>query len=395
VKEKGFKSLTRVEEAKSKFFSPLDPLDRAETAPLPEADGRIAEKDVYAPRPAPHYRRAAMDGFAVKASDTFGASESSPNRINVGDAVAPDVALPVHTGGHVPDEADAVLKIEDTRRTGDDLEIYAPLAPGDNVSPVGEDVNEGDLLVEKGSRIGPSHLGLLRSLGVESLELAELPKVAVIPTGEELVSPGEEPGPGETVQSNGLMISSCVRRWGGSPEEREVLSDRPEDLRSALYGSLEKSDAVVFIGGSSVGRRDRIIEVLEGEGEVLVHGIAIQPGKPAALALVEDTPVLVLPGYPVAALAVAYFFLKPLIEYLLGVEEEERTASVELKKKISSRLGRLSLVRVKVEAGGAYPIRVAGSGVLSSVTRSDGFVLVPEDSEGIAAGKVVDLHYWT
>jgi molybdopterin molybdotransferase len=336
-----------------------------------------------------------MDGFAVKASDTFGSSESSPNRINVGDAVAPSVAVPVHTGGHVPDEADAVLKIEDTRRTGDDLEIYAPLAPGDNISPVGEDVNEGDLLVEKGSRIGPSHLGLLRSLGVESLELAELPKVAVIPTGEELVSPGEEPGPGETVQSNGLMISSCVRRWGGSPEEREVLSDRPEDLRSALYGSLEKSDAVVFIGGSSVGRRDRIIEVLEGEGEVLVHGIAIQPGKPAALALVEDTPVLVLPGYPVAALAVAYFLLKPLIEYLLGVEEEERTASVELKKKISSRLGRLSLVRVKVEAGGAYPIRVAGSGVLSSVTRSDGFVLVPEDSEGIAAGKVVDLHYWT
>ncbi|MEF8837347.1 MAG: gephyrin-like molybdotransferase Glp [Candidatus Bipolaricaulota bacterium] len=394
MKEKGFKSLTRVEEAKKKFFSLLEHLGRIETAPLSESDGRIAGEDVYAPRPAPHYRRAAMDGFAVKASDTFGASESSPNRMKVGDAVSPGVAAPVHTGGSVPDEADAVLKIEDTRKTGDDLEVYAPLAPGDNVSPVGEDVNEGDLLIEKGSRIGPSHLGLLRSLGIESLKLSPKPTVAVIPTGEELVSPGEEPGPGEAVQSNGIMIAGCVRRWGGEPEEREVLSDRPEDLRSALNSSLEESDAVVFIGGSSVGRRDRIIEVLEDEGEVLVHGVAVQPGKPAALALIGDTPVLVLPGYPVAALAVAYFFLKSLIQYLIGDEGEDKTATVKLKKKISSKLGSLSLVRVKVEDGEAYPIRVAGSGVLSSVTRSDGFVLVPEDSEGVAAGKSVELHYW-
>ncbi len=394
MKEKGFRSLTRLEEAKTEFFSAIEPLDRAETVSLPESDGRVAAEDLLAPRSAPHYRRAAMDGFSVKASDTFGASESSPNRLKIGESVETGVASPVHTGGNVPEEADGVLKIENTRREGESLDVYASIAPGDNVSPIGEDVEKGDILLEEGTIVQPSHLGLLRSLGVESMDLMVKPKITVVPTGEELVPAGEEPAPGETVQSNGIMIASCVRRWGGKAEEKEVLSDQPDDLRFVLGFGLDNSDAVVFTGGSSVGRRDRIVEVLEEEGEVIVHGVAVQPGKPVVLALVEGTPVIGLPGYPVAALADAYFFLKPLINHLIGVQPEERTGTVRLEKKISSKLGRLSLVRVRVEQGEAYPIRVAGSGVLSSVTRSDGFVLVPEDSEGIAAGKTVELHYW-
>ncbi|MBS3765499.1 molybdopterin molybdotransferase MoeA [Candidatus Bipolaricaulota bacterium] len=394
MKEKGFKDLVRVDEAREEFFSPVEPLDRTEELPLPEADGRVSAADVLAPRPAPHYRRAAMDGFAVRAADTFGASQSSPNRLKVSESVREGAAVPVHTGGHVPDEADAVLKIEDTRRGDDRLDVYSSIAPGDNVSPVGEDVEKGDVLLEKGTRIQPSSLGLLRSLGLETLNLVARPEVTVVPTGEELVSPGEEPGPGETVQSNGVMISSCVRRWGGEPKEREVLSDRPEDLRTALNAGVDESDAVAFTGGSSVGRRDRIVKVLEEEGEVLVHGVAVQPGKPVALALVEWTPVIALPGYPVAALADAYFFLEPLIQHLTGAKSEDKTATVRLTRKISSKLGRLSLVRVRVEEGEAHPIRVAGSGVLSSVTRSDGFVLVPEDSEGVAVGEEVELHHW-
>lgn len=394
MKEKGFKDLARVEEARKEFFSPVEPLNRTEELPLAEADGRISPEDVLAPRPAPHYRRAAMDGFAVQAADTFGAGQSSPNRLKVGESVGEGVAVPVHTGGHVPDEADCVLKIEDTRRQDESLDVYSAIAPGDNVSPVGEDVEKGDVLLKKGSKIQPSGLGLLRSLGFERLNVVAKPKVTVVPTGEELVSPGEEPGPGETVQSNGIMISSCVRRWGGNPNEREVLSDRPEDLRDALNTGVNESDAVAFTGGSSVGRRDRIVEVLEEEGQVLVHGVAVQPGKPVAMALIEGTPVIALPGYPVAALADAYFFLKPLIQHLTGAKSEDRTSTVRLARKISSKLGRLSLVRVKVEKGEANPIRVAGSGVLSSVTRSDGFVLVPEDSEGIAAGETVELHHW-
>jgi len=394
MKEKGFKELTRVNSALEFLLSKVEPLNRAEEVPLAKSGGRIAASAVTAPRPAPGYRRAAMDGFAVKASDTFGATESSPNRIDLAESVKQGTAIPVHTGGFVPDEANAVLKIEDTRKEGGELAVYSSLAPGDNVSPVGEDVEQGDKLIEKGEEVQPAHLGLLRSLGVESVQVLDKPSVAVLPTGEELVPPGEEPGPGQTVQSNGIMVAEAVRTWGGVPEEKEVLSDEPSDLARGLDWGLNGKDVVVFTGGSSVGRRDRIVEVLEGRGEVLTHGVAIQPGKPVALALVEGTPVIALPGYPVATLTDAYFFLRPLLAHLNGRNTENSTGKVKLTRKIHSKLGKLSLVRVEVEAGKATPVRVSGSGVLSSVTRSDGFVLVPEDSEGIAAGEEVELHDW-
>ena len=394
MKKKGFKELTRVDDALESFLAKVDPLDRVEKVPLAESGGRIAAGAVTAPRPAPHYRRAAMDGFAVRASDTFGATESSPNRINLADSVKQGTAIPVHTGGFVPDEANAVLKIEDTRKEGDKLAVYSSLAPGDNVSPVGEDVEQGDMLIEKGEEVQPAHLGLLRSLGVETIQVLGKPTVGVLPTGEELVPPGQEPGPGQTVQSNGIMVADAVRTWGGLPEEKELLSDEPSELARGLDWGLNGKDVVVFTGGSSVGRRDRIVEVLEGRGEVLTHGVAIQPGKPVALALVEGTPVIALPGYPVATLADAYFFLRPLLAHLNRRKTEDSTVKVKLDRKIHSKLGKLSLVRVEVEDGEATPVRVSGSGVLSSVTRSDGFVLVPEDSEGIAAGEEVELHDW-
>lgn len=394
MKEKGFKELTQVDEALESLLSKIDPLNRVKEVPLAQSGGRIVASPVTAPRSAPHYRRAAMDGFAVRASDTFGATESSPNRIELADSVRQVTAVPVHTGGFVPGEADAVLKIEDTRKEGEKLAVYSSLAPGDNVSPVGEDVEQGDLLIDKGDEVQPSHLGLLRTLGVESVPVLEKPGVAVLPTGEELVSSGEEPGPGQTVQSNGIMVSESVRRWGGAPEEKEILSDEPEKLVRGLDWGLEGSDVVAFTGGSSVGRRDRIVEVLEDRGEVLVHGVAIQPGKPVALAMVKDKPVIALPGYPVATLADAYFFLRPLLAHLNRRNTEDSTVKAKLARKIHSKLGKLSLVRVAVEDGEATPVRVSGSGVLSSVTRSDGFVLVPEDSEGIAAGEEVELHDW-
>jgi len=394
MKEKGFKELTRVDNALEFLLARVDPLNRAEELPLAESGGRIAAGAVTAPRPAPGYRRAAMDGFAVRASDTFGATESSPNRINLADSVKQGTAIPVHTGGFVPDEANAVLKIEDTRKEGDKLAVYSSLAPGDNVSPVGEDVEQGDMLIEKGEEVQPAHLGLLRSLGVETIQVLGKPTVGVLPTGEELVPPGQEPGPGQTVQSNGIMLAEAVRTWGGIPEEKEVLSDEPSDLARGLDWGLNGKDVVAFTGGSSVGRRDRIVEVLEERGEVLTHGVAIQPGKPVALALVEGTPVIALPGYPVATLADAYFFLRPLLAHLNGRNTEDSTGKVRLTRKVHSKLGKLSLVRVEVEAGEATPVRVSGSGVLSSVTRSDGFVLVPEDSEGLAAGEEVELHDW-
>ncbi len=395
VMKEGFKDLERPSEALSLFLGKCNPIDRIRSVSLAEADRRVAAEEVRAPRPSPPFRRAAMDGYAVKASDTFGGSTNSPIRISLVEDFQPSggKAAPIHTGGALPEGADAVLMFEDAEEVGDEIDVFSPVAPGENVSPIGEDVEEGETLVTKGNRLTPAQLGLLRSLGVEEVPVVDRPEVAVIPTGEELVEPGTTPKKGETVQSNGITLEKYVERWGGNPHVKAVLSDEPERLNDGLNWGLEY-DAVVFTGGSSVGRRDRLVEVLREQGEVLVHGVSIQPGKPVALAIVQGTPVVALPGYPVATLVDAYFFLRPLIAELLGSEAPEVKGRVELGRKIPSKLGRLSVVRVAVEGGKAYPIRVSGSGVLSSVTRSDGFVLIPEDSEGIAEGGEVDLYYW-
>lgn len=395
VMKDGFKSLARPSEARKLLLERCDPLERHHKVTLDEADGRVAAEDVTASQPSPAFRRAAMDGYAVNASDTFGGSTNSPIRLSLVDDFEPGgrKASPIHTGAALPEGADAVLMFEDAEEVGRYVDVFSPVAPGENVSPIGEDVEEGETLIHRGERLTPSQLGLLRSLVIEEVPVVDRPRIGIVPTGEELVEPGRQPQRGETVQSNGIMIEKYVERWGGNPQVRPVLSDRPERIESGLDWGM-KFDAVSFTGGSSVGRRDRLVEVLRRRGEVLVHGVAIQPGKPVALAIVEGVPVIALPGYPVATLVDAYFFLRPLIDRLLGSDEYELRGRVTLGRKIASSLGRLSVVRVAVKEGKAYPLRVSGSGVLSSVTRSDGFVLVPEDSEGIAEGVEVDLYYW-
>lgn len=396
VMKDGFRSLTTQKAALKEFLDVVAPHRVTVNLPLSQADGRITTEQVLAPRPSPHYRRAAMDGFAVDASETFGASDNSPIRLEIEeemDSFSSGYASPIHTGGPVPEGADAVVKFEDTREGDGYLDVFSPVAPGENVSPVGEDVEEGKVILEQGHSITPSHLGLLQALGVEEVLVVEAPTVAIIPTGEELVHPGKVPNAGETVQTNGIMLEKYVEEWGGIPEVKPVLSDDPEKIAEALESACD-FDMILFTGGSSVGRRDRIGEVLEKLGKVLVHGVAIQPGKPVALGIVKETPVIALPGYPVATLVDAYFFARPLIRHLLGRVNDEIRGKVLLGKKIASSLGTMSVVRVRIDEGEAFPIRVSGSGVLSSVTKSDGFVIVPEDSEGIPRGKEVEFYTW-
>jgi len=396
VMRDGFKRLTTHKVALKEFLDKIEPHRIAVNLPLGQADGSITAKKVLAPRPSPHYRRAAMDGFAVSASQTFGASDNSPIRLEIEgevDSFSAGYASPIHTGGPVPKGADAVVKFEDTQKGDGNLDVFSPVAPGENVSPIGEDVEEGDVILERGHKITPSHLGLLQALGLQEVSVVEAPTVAIIPTGEELLQPGKVPGSGETIQSNGIMLEKYVEKWGGIPTVKSVLSDDPEKIGKALQWACG-FDAVLFTGGSSVGRRDRIVEVLRKQGKILVHGVAIQPGKPVALGVVRETPVIALPGYPVATLVDAYFFARPLIRHLLGRVDDEIRGKVLLGRKIASSLGKMSVVRVRVDNGQAFPIRVSGSGVLSSVTKSDGFVLVPEDSEGIPRGKEVEFYTW-
>jgi molybdopterin molybdotransferase len=343
-----------------------------------------------------------MDGFAVRASDTFGSADRSPAVLRAVDAeptegeVGPEEAIRVHTGSALPDGADAVVMVEETETIGDEVEIFDAVAEGENVAPAGEDVEEGQELYDPGAVLRPSDLGLLKSVGFTEVPVFEKPDVTVIPTGEELVQ--ENPGPGETIETNGLTAARFVERWGGDPSKHDVVDDDEDDLKAAIRSGLD-GDLVVTTGGSSVGKRDLLPEVLEDLGEIVVHGIALKPGHPFGFAVVEDTPVLMLPGYPVASIINAVQFLRPAVKRSMNAPlPPHPTIEARLTRKIASEPGVRTFARVRLdEEDGeavATPTRVSGSGVLSSVALADGWVVVDEAAEGIDAGERVAVQNW-
>jgi molybdopterin molybdotransferase len=395
----GFKDRTRVAEALATVRDALTGHDRTDRVALGRADGRVLAETVTAPTPVPGYDRAAMDGYAVRAEDTFGASGRSPAILREDDGdgvVAPGEAVRVHTGSDLPDGADAVVMIEETEDVGSEVEVFDAVAEGENVGDVGEDVAEGEELYRPGHRVRPSDLGLLKSVGVDQVEVYDAPTVGVIPTGEELVQ--HDPSPGEVIETNGLTVSRLADRWGAVPTYRNVVDDDPNAIRAAIQRDLAK-DVVVTTGGSSVGERDYTPEVVDELGEVLVHGVALKPGHPVALGIVEGTPVVMLPGYPVACIVNAVQFLRPILKRVGNMPVPDHpTVEARLERKISSEPGTRTFARVRLsEDEGervAEPTRASGSGVLSSVALADGWVVVPEEREGYDAGETVAVENW-
>ncbi|KAB1198322.1 MULTISPECIES: gephyrin-like molybdotransferase Glp [Haloferax] len=393
----GFKERTRLAEARETLLAAVTPHERTERLPLADADGRALAEPAVAPADVPSYDRAAMDGFAVRASDTFGASGRSPNVLRVvEETVAPGEAARVHTGSDLPEGADAVVMVEHTDRFGDELEVFDALAEGENVGERGEDVREGDALFDVGHELRPSDLGLLRSVGVDSVSVFERPRVAVVPTGEELVE--SDPGPGQVIETNGLTVSRLVERWGGEASYRDIVVDDADLLREAVESDLDH-DVIVTTGGSSVGERDLIPEVISEIGEVLVHGVALKPGHPVALGVVEDTPVVMLPGYPVACVVNAFQFLRPVLKHVGSLPTRPfPTVEATLTRKIPSSAGTRTFARVRLDESGddptAEPTRTSGSGILSSVALADGWVQVPEEKEGYEEGETVSVEGW-
>ena len=413
----GFKHRTRIAAARERLLDAVTPLDRTESVPLGAADGRVLAEPITAAVPVPGYDRAAMDGWAVRAEDTFGASDRSPailRRRDTGDAdddhatpdaVAPGEAGRVHTGSAMPDGADAVVMIEHTEAVGGDVEVFDAVAEGENVGDAGEDVAVDQHLYDAGHRLRPSDLGLLKSVGVDRPEVYAAPTVGVVPTGDEIVQ--QAPGPGEVIETNGLTVSQFVERWGGQATYRNIVPDDPHAIRAAIQRDLTK-DIVVTTGGSSVGERDHTVDVIDELGEVLVHGVALKPGHPVALGVVEETPVLALPGYPVACIVNAVQFLRPAVRAVAGRDPavpDHPTSEATLARKIDSEPGVRTFARVRLEESAdgdgeagerpqAIPTRASGAGVLSSVALADGWVVVPEDSEGIPADTTVAVEHW-
>ncbi|WP_435074638.1 molybdopterin molybdotransferase MoeA [Halorubrum sp. HHNYT27] len=414
-REAGFKRRTRVADALATLLDAAAPHGRTESVSLADADGRAVAEPIDALAPVPSYDRAAMDGYAVRAEDTFGASDRSPAVLRAADteaeSIAPGEAARVHTGSAIPDGADAVVMIEQVEEVGGEVETFDAVATGENVGEAGEDVADGQRLFDAGHVLRPSDLGLLQSVGLDAVPVYDPPTVAVIPTGEELVQ--SDPGPGEVIETNGLTVSRLVERWGGEARYRDVVTDDEDALAAAVEADLD-ADVVVTTGGSSVGERDLIPEVVDGLGEVLVHGVALKPGHPVCLGVADGTPIVSLPGYPVACIVNAAQFLRPVQKRVGGTTAEPfPTRRAILDRKIPSEPGTRTFARVALSndeatAGSASepgeegddglpaatPTRASGSGILSSVALADGWVVVPEPREGLDAGETVDVELW-
>ncbi|MFB6168154.1 MAG: gephyrin-like molybdotransferase Glp [Haloferacaceae archaeon] len=408
-REAGFRDRTRVADARATLLDHATPHDRADLLPVARTDGRALAEPVAAARDVPGYDRAAVDGWAVRAEDTFGASDRAPETLAVAgdgdpeaaESVDPGSAARVHTGSPLPDGADAVVMVEHAERVGDRVDLFRALGRGENVGVRGEDVESGQHLFDAGHRLRPSDLGLLSAAGRAVVPVAARPTVGVVPTGEELVR--ADPEPGEVVETNALTVASLVSRWGGQPTRRDPVPDQRSALRAAIQRDLHR-DIVVTTGGTSVGERDLVPEVIDDLGDLLVHGVALAPGHPVAFGVVEETPVLALPGYPVACVVNAVQFLRPALKRIGGLPcPDLPTVPATLDRKATSEPGVRTFVRVRLEAretdaeDGAHravPVRAGGSGVLSSISLADGWLVVAEDSEGVPAGERVDVELW-
>lgn len=389
-----FKKRTSVDESLRLFLERISTLRNTEEISLETCTGRILAEAVISERNVPHYRRAAMDGYAVRASDTMGASPANPVMLQLSDRVEEGSSTWVHTGTAVPEGADAVVMVEDTVTAGNLVEIRVQVYPNRNVGQIGEDIKQGDLVFEEGHLLRPCDAAVLASLGLDRMKVFKKPVVAVIPTGDELVSRQKDrdvPPPGMVLETNGLMSGLYVNKWGGIPRYLGIVPDNPDSIKKAIEANLD-ADMILLSGGTSVGKRNHGPEIVAALGELLVHGIGVSPGKPAALGIINNIPVVCLPGYPVAGLVALYFFVRPGIRKLAAIPEvPEPILKRRLAAKISSKIGYVNFIRVVFEGDKVRPLTGDGARALSSVAKADGYVLVPENTEGYDEGEEVDV----
>lgn len=387
-----FKKRTNADEAKELFLNYFSPITEIEVLPIEDCDGRIIAENITATVDVPHYRRAAMDGFAVIASDTLGAGSGSPVMLRSANEMDKGVCVRVHTGSPMPEGADAVVMIEDTQIRADNVEIFAQIHPFKNVGEIGEDVSKGELIQKSGHRLRPCDIAVLASLGIDNLKVFRKPLVVIIPTGEELVPRNKKDlKAGEVYETNGLMASLYFKKWGFDVRALKIVTDSPGLIKEAILSNLD-ADMIITSGGTSVGKRDYVPAVVESIGKLLVHGVGISPGKPTALGIIEGKPVVCMPGYPVAGIVALFYFARSAIRKLGNIPDDpDRIVRAVLSEKISGRTGYKTFARVRLENGKAIPLATSGAGILSSVSKADGFVILPENVEGLNGGEEVEV----
>ena len=380
--------------------------------PTVEALGRVTAEDVLSPEDLPAFARSTMDGFSVRARDTFGATEGLPAYLDlVGEVpmgqppslrLAVGQAAKAYTGGMLAESADAVIMVERTQTLdGAAIEALRAVAPGENVVQVGEDVREGDVILPKGSVIRPQDIGGLLALGVTGVTVSRKPRVGIVSTGDELIPPDASVGPGQIRDINTYTISGLVAQAGGEPVPVALVEDEFEAQRQAAIDGLGRCDALVFSAGSSVSNRDLTADVINSLGEpgVIVHGISIKPGKPTVIGMAEDKPVFGLPGNPVSAMVVFGLIVRPAIYHLSGCTRIPTSAQVQatLARDIPSVAGREDYVPVRLQPSDDHTkaVPVFGkSNLIFTLIRSDGIVKVPLDRSGLYEGETVNVNVY-
>jgi len=386
---------TPLTDARQLFLSAVDPSRLAvEEILVDDALDRITAEPVFAKISSPHYHASAMDGICVRAEETFGATEFVGKKLTLADAdwAGPDSFIYVDTGNALPAWANAVIMIEKVRQLDSNtIEIFESVAPWNHVRLVGEDVVATELLLPRSHRLRPYDLGALLAAGHTTVRVKARPKVGIIPTGDELIQPGEEATPGAVIDFNSTVLAAFVREWGGAPVRYPRAKDDAALLKAALQVAIDECDLVTIIAGSSAGEHDLTADVVADAGELLAHGIDVMPGKPAVLGCADGKPVLGVPGYPVSAIVIAREILRPALEKFLSIAAPTHpTVRAIVPKKIASHIGLEEFIRVTLGRVGEKLVAVPlarGAGVITTMVHADGLMRIPSLVEGINAGE--------
>ena len=404
-----FLHLITPHEALETLLANLSPHVLLESLEAASAVGRVTAEAVVAPHPLPSFSRSTVDGYAVRAQDTYGASEGLPAYFSIVSEVpmgeAPKFHLErgqcalIHTGGMLPEKADAVVMLEYTQsvRAGE-IEVLKAAAPMENVLKIGEDVAAGQVVIPSGRRLRPADIGGLMALGITCVNVARRPQAGILSSGDEVVSPEEEIKPGQVRDVNSYTLSALVEESGGTMRRYGIIPDQADELLAAARQALEECDLVVITAGSSASTRDLTADVINrlGAPGVLVHGVNVRPGKPTILGVCNRKAVIGLPGNPVSALVIAGLFITPLIEALCGLPQERLHGVVTARLTINlpSQAGREDWIPVSLkrtpQGFEAEPV-FGKSNLIFTLARADGLVCIPPDATGLTAGETVEV----
>ncbi len=403
MKLKGFQKLTLTDQALERWLTKLQigkPKDCVVS--LQDALGSVLAEDIVAQDNLPRFDKSAMDGYALKSVDSVGASQFKPASFQLTEnhEIGDKQTKQVWTGNPIPKGADAVVMLENTQKRGGKLEVWSQLAPGENVSKIGEDTKKGDVVAKAGVRLNPYHIGLAAALGYNQLKVAQKPKIAILATGNELAEVGASLSGNLIYDSNKIMISAECRELGAETVDFGIVKDNVDEIADKIKNALKTSEAVITTGGTSVGGLDLVPDAVNklGKPGIIVHGVALRPAMPTAVAVLEGKPVLILSGNPVAAIIGFEVFGRPIICRLLGMSKTESRPMLKatLTRRVASALGRKTYVRVRVtlRKGEFYaePVSAKGSGSISTMTLSNGFLIVDENREGVSEGETVIVH---